>query len=173
MVTDEQIRITVLIAPSLTLSSPCGHSTAPTRRRMYVENSAPKSMTSDARNNQIPSLPLARPVSGRGSTVYGISMLRTLRFELRREVFGGARHAVLVCAAIDDGLGHEIAVARRRRRRPLERRRFPRIPIDERAPLDAREEVDDEGNLEQAQPPRREADYDVPVQQPGVVRVLH
>src|SRR5882757_7075868 len=31
-------------------------------------------MTSDARNSQIPSLPLARPVSGRVSTVYGISM---------------------------------------------------------------------------------------------------
>src|SRR5215467_15523520 len=113
MVTDEQIRMTVLIAPSLTLSSPCGHSTAPTRSRMYVENSAPKSMTSDARNSQIPSFPFARPVSGRGSTVYGISMLRALRFKLRREILGGARHAVLVCAAIDDGLGQEIAVARR------------------------------------------------------------
>src|SRR5882762_3637036 len=31
-------------------------------------------MTSDARNNQIPSLPFARPVSGRSSTVYGIFM---------------------------------------------------------------------------------------------------
>src|SRR5215470_7443550 len=104
-------------------------------------------MTSDARNNQIPSFPLARPVSGRGSTVYGISMLRALRFELRREILGGARYAVLVRAAIDDRLRQEIAVARRRRRRPLERRGLPRIPIDERAPLDAREEIDDERNL--------------------------
>src|SRR5262252_6001262 len=32
-------------------------------------------MTSDARNNQIPSLPLARPVSGRSSIVYGMFML--------------------------------------------------------------------------------------------------
>src|SRR5947208_2239717 len=29
-------------------------------------------MTSDARNNQTPNLPLCRPVSGRASTVYGI-----------------------------------------------------------------------------------------------------
>ena len=74
IVTDEQMRMTVLIAPSFTLSSPCGHSVAPTLSRMYVENSAPNSMTSDARNNQMPSLPLARPESGRGSTVYGISI---------------------------------------------------------------------------------------------------
>src|SRR5215471_18786710 len=31
-------------------------------------------MTSDARNSQIPSLPLASPVSGRSSTTYGISI---------------------------------------------------------------------------------------------------
>src|SRR5215510_10400146 len=108
------MRITVLMAPSLTLSSPCGHSTAPTRRRMYVENSAPNSMTSDARNNQIPSLPLARPVSGRGSTVYGISMLGALRFELRREVLGGTRHAVFVRALVHDGFSQEVAMPGRR-----------------------------------------------------------
>ena len=39
-----------------------------------MENSAPNSMTSDARNSQIPSLPLVKPVSGRSSTVYGIFM---------------------------------------------------------------------------------------------------
>src|SRR3954469_7716895 len=31
-------------------------------------------MTSDARNSQIPSLPLVSPVSGRSSTVYGMFM---------------------------------------------------------------------------------------------------
>src|SRR5256885_5650587 len=35
-------------------------------------------MTSDARNSQMPSLPLASPVSGRSSTVYGI-FTETLR----------------------------------------------------------------------------------------------
>src|SRR6266566_9733621 len=101
-------------------------------------------MTSDARNSQMPSLPLASPESGRGSTVYGISMLRALRFELWREVGGGARHAVFVRAAIDHRLCQEVAVSGRRRGRPLERRGLPWILVDERSPLDAREEVDDE-----------------------------
>src|SRR5438093_13134613 len=104
IVTDELMRMIVLMVPSGTIRSPCGHSTAPTRSRMYVENSAPNSITSDARNNQMPSLPLASPESGRGSTVYGISMLGALRFELRREVAGGTRHAVLGRAAIHDRL---------------------------------------------------------------------
>src|SRR5919201_4814846 len=72
IVTDELIRMMVLMVPSGTLSSPCGHSGAPTRSRMYDENSAPNNITSDARNNQMPSLPLASPVSGLTSTVYGI-----------------------------------------------------------------------------------------------------
>src|SRR6266481_4806703 len=42
---------------------------------MYVENSAPNSITSEARNSQMPSLPFASPVSGRSSTVYGIFMV--------------------------------------------------------------------------------------------------
>src|SRR5712671_3801197 len=107
-------------------------------------------MTSDARNSQMPSLPLARPESGRGSTVYGISMLRALRFELWREVGGGARHAVLVRAAIDHRFSEEVAVSGRRGRRPLERRGLPRVLVDQRAPLHAAEEVDDERQLRQA-----------------------
>src|SRR5438552_2928125 len=162
IVTDDAIRMTVLIAPSRMLSSPCGHSRAPTRSRMYVENSAPKSMTSDARNSHTPNLPLARPESGRGSTVYGISMLRALRFELWREVRSGARHAVLVRTAVHDRLRQEVAVTGRRRRRPLERGGVPRILVAQRAPLDAREEVHDERQLKQAEPPGRDADDDVP-----------
>src|SRR5436190_11610211 len=72
IVTDELMRMTVLIAPSGTLSSPCGHSAAPLRRMMYVENKAPNSITSEARNSQMPSLPFARPVSCLTSTVYGM-----------------------------------------------------------------------------------------------------
>src|SRR5437762_3308033 len=107
-------------------------------------------MTSDARNNQMPSVPLASPESGRGSTVYGISMLGALRVELRREVGGGARDAVLVRAAIHHRLSDEVAVSGRRRRRPLERRGLPRVLVDQRAPLDAAEEVHDERQLRQA-----------------------
>src|SRR6266567_4184175 len=106
-------------------------------------------MTSEARNSQIPSLPLASPESGRGSTVYGISMLRALRFELGREVLVGAGHAVLVRAAVDHRLGQEVAVSGRRGRRPLERRRVPRVDAAGLAPLDAAEEVEDERQLRQ------------------------
>src|SRR5438477_9095142 len=105
----------VFAMPSQTFSSPCGHSTEPVRKMMYVENSAPKSITSDARNSQTPSLPLCRPVSGRASTVYGIFMLGALRLELRGEIGCGARHAVFVRAAVDDRLGQEVPVSWRRR----------------------------------------------------------
>ncbi len=76
IVTDELMRTTVLKNASGTLSSsePCGHSTEPTRSRMYDENSAANSITSDARKSQTPSLPFDNPVSGRTSTVYGISI---------------------------------------------------------------------------------------------------
>src|SRR5438445_4636622 len=72
IVTDELMRMIVLMVPSGTLRSPCGHSGAPTRSRMYDENKPPNSITSDARNNQMPSLPLCNPVSGLASTVYGM-----------------------------------------------------------------------------------------------------
>src|SRR4051812_29167388 len=53
IVTDEPISTKVLNIPSQTFRSPCGHSTAPVRRMMYVENRAPNNITSEARNNQI------------------------------------------------------------------------------------------------------------------------
>src|SRR6266571_4347456 len=74
IVTDDEIRSTVLNAPSGMFSSWCGHSIEPIRKMMYVEKSAPNSMTSEARNSQMPSLPFASPVSGRSSTVYGMSI---------------------------------------------------------------------------------------------------
>src|SRR5579859_371969 len=46
-------------------AAPCSHVSEPVRRRTYVENSAPKSITSDARNSHTPSLALYKPVSGR------------------------------------------------------------------------------------------------------------
>ena len=58
--------------------APNGHSVAPTLRSTYEENRPPNSMTSDARKSQIPSLTLLSPVSGRASTVYGISIIYTL-----------------------------------------------------------------------------------------------
>src|ERR1700726_1255849 len=106
---------------------------------MQVENNAPNSITSDARNSQMPSLQLCSPVSGRASTVYGMFILRALRLELRGEVPGGARHAVLVRTAIHDRLGQEVAVPRRRGRRPFERRRVPRILVNLLPPFQARE----------------------------------
>ena len=76
IVTDEVISTTVLKNASGTLSSsdPFGHSVEPTRSRMYDENSAANSITSDPRKSQTPSLPFDSPVSGRTSTVYGISI---------------------------------------------------------------------------------------------------
>src|SRR5712692_9794353 len=105
-------------------------------------------MTSEARNSQMPSLPLVSPVSGLASTVCGMFMLRALRLELWHEVFRGAGHAVLVRPPVDNGLGQEVPVSRRRRSGPLERGGFPRVLIDESPPFDAAEEVDDERNLE-------------------------
>src|SRR5215471_17387711 len=58
-------------------------------------------MTSDARNNQIPSLPFASPVSGRSSTVYGMfidgihSPQRTQRTQCQRTFQRRRVHGVL------------------------------------------------------------------------------
>src|SRR2546422_6584244 len=52
---------------------PRGQVGAAVRSRINDENSAPNSITSDARKSQIPSLALYSPVSGRGWTLCGIS----------------------------------------------------------------------------------------------------
>src|SRR4051812_39363872 len=105
----------------------------------------------------MPSLPLVSPVSGRVSTVYGIFIESqksgSLRLELRREILRRARNAVFVRTPVDDRLGDEVAVSRRRRRRPLEGRRLPWILVYHFAPDEAGEEVDDERNLEQTECP--------------------
>ena len=71
IVTDEAIRTTVLSAARGTLSTSCctGHVGAPLRSNAYDENNDPKSITSDARNSQIPSFGFVSPVSGRTSVV--------------------------------------------------------------------------------------------------------
>src|SRR5688572_2943852 len=76
IVTDEAIRISVLSAASGTLriADWSGQLSAPIRSRAYAENSDPNSITSDARNSQIPSFGFVRPVSGRTSVVYGMSI---------------------------------------------------------------------------------------------------
>jgi len=58
--TDEAMSTKVLIVAGKTCSSfqPSGHLAAPVRIRISDEKSAPKSMTSEARNNQTPSFPL-------------------------------------------------------------------------------------------------------------------
>src|SRR5438067_6662973 len=73
-VTLDRIRTKVLTVASGTLRNvqPRGQSGALLRNRIYVEKSAPKSITSDARNSQMPNLALYSPVSGRGWTLYGI-----------------------------------------------------------------------------------------------------
>src|SRR5437764_5805040 len=74
------ISMAVLIVPTGTLSSPCGHmpGAASIRRKMYAENSPPKSITSDARKSQMPIFAFQRPVSGRLEIVYGISMIQQI-----------------------------------------------------------------------------------------------
>src|SRR4029079_9226349 len=109
-------------------------------------------MTSDARKSQMPILPLVRPVSRRISTVYGISIGES-GLELRREVLGRARNAVLVRPAVRFWGRCEITVRGRRRRRPLECRGLPRI-LPGLLPLpDAPEEIEDERNLEEGHDP--------------------
>src|SRR6266513_3422267 len=75
-VTDDRIRIAVFMVPTGTLSKPCGHipGGASSRKKMYAEKSPPKSITSDARNNQMPTFAFQRPGSGRVETVYGSSI---------------------------------------------------------------------------------------------------
>src|ERR1700730_1920934 len=109
----------------------------------------------------MPSLQLCSPVSGRASTVYGMFILRALRLELGGEVPGGAGHTVLVRAAIHDRLGQEVAVSGRRGRGPFQGRRIPRILVNLLPPFQAREEVDDERDLEEAEGPGGKADDDV------------
>ena len=67
IVTLEMISTSVLMVASGTFrnSAPCSHVSAPIRSSTYVENSAPNSITSDARNSHTPSFALYRPVSGR------------------------------------------------------------------------------------------------------------
>jgi hypothetical protein len=64
----EIIRINVFKVPRGIFNGRWCHApgSAPTRSKMYEENNAPKSMTSEARNNQIPTLALYSPVSGLG-----------------------------------------------------------------------------------------------------------
>src|SRR5205085_12616743 len=60
-VTDEMINTSVLTVASGMFSPssrPCGQCGTPLRRRISDEKSAPKSITSDARKSQIPSLAL-------------------------------------------------------------------------------------------------------------------
>jgi hypothetical protein len=59
-VTLDPIRMKVFSVASGTLSrsQPWASDWAPVRSRISEENSAPKSITSEARNSQIPSLPL-------------------------------------------------------------------------------------------------------------------
>ncbi len=72
IVTDEAIRTTVFSVASGTLSTSRLHPAtigAPVRSNAYDENNDPKSITSDARNSQIPSFGFVSPVSGRTSVV--------------------------------------------------------------------------------------------------------
>src|SRR5205823_2402032 len=92
------------------------------------------------------------------------SRLRLLRFELRAEIPWRAGDAVFVRSAVRDRFGEEVTVAGRRRRQPLECRRLPGILVDERAPLDAHEEVHDEEQLKEPEPPRRVALNNIPVE---------
>ena len=64
----------VCATPNQTCSTspPCGHAGADVRSSAYDENNAPKSITSDAMNSQMPSVTFVTPVSGRRSIVYGI-----------------------------------------------------------------------------------------------------
>src|SRR5687767_9808815 len=125
---------------TLRMSHPRGQVGAVVRSRMYDEKSAPKSITSDARNSQIPNFPLYSPVSGRSSMVYGMSMMSGLldgfffglsfqRCVLRDEAVGRAGRTVFVGTVADHRNAREISVAQRRRGggRPFQRGGFPVI----------------------------------------------
>ena len=94
---------------------------------------------------------------------------------LWQEVLRATGHAVFVRPVVHLRRHLEIAVRerRRRRRRPLERGGLPRVRSHWLALEDAPEEIEDERNLEQHQPPGRVRHELVPVQHGLRVRVLH
>src|SRR5205085_8650726 len=74
--------------------------------------------------------------------------LRLVRRSLHHVIIGRSGHAVLVCAAVDDGYAPaEVVVWRRRRRRPLKRRRLPRVVARALALEEAPDEVEEEDKL--------------------------
>src|SRR5437867_7713885 len=116
----------------------------------------------------MPNLALYKPVSGRSSTLYGISMADIgplLWRRLFRDVVGfplrvvilvrlGAGQTVFVRPAMNFRQRREISVGRRRRRGPFQRRRVPRIVLGLASLPQAPEKIDDERHLEQRQGPR-------------------
>src|SRR5689334_10750082 len=89
------------------------------------------------------------------------------RFVLHGVVFATTREAVFIRTAIGHRRGDEIAVPRRRRRRPFQRGRIPRIIVLDLLPLpNAIEEIDDERNLRQAHYPGSNRDWRIPLK-PG------
>src|SRR2546423_119742 len=77
---------------------------------------------------------------------------------LRIEILLGFRRRELVRAPIDDRRMFEVSVRRRRRRRPFERVRLPRVATGLGAEEQAVKEVDQEDNLNRAQYERTNTD---------------
>ena len=133
-------------------------------------------MTSDARNSQIPSLPLASPVSGRVfDGVRNVHGLRALRLELRREVL---RRRPARCTRTARGTRPARSGSCRAPAATAPTTRAWSPPTGSCRPasphLMLAEEVEDERQLEQRRastPPCRSTTCHL--QQTGVVRVLH
>src|SRR6266567_2409005 len=107
----------------------------------------------------MPTLALNRPVSGRASTTYGISMSGwafVFQGWVRREISGGARHAVFIGTAVRFDRPGEIAMGRRRGRLPLDGRGSPRIIRSDLLAFEyAIKEIDNERKLSQTEEPDR------------------
>src|SRR5437867_1778294 len=120
----------------------------------------------------MPIFAFQRPVSGRVEIVYGISIGRSdkdrlggrlapsplgglHRFVLHRVIAFAAWETVFIRPAISDGYMNKISVRRRRRRSPLQSRRFPRIVVHFFAVPDAPEEINDERDLGETHDPGR------------------
>src|SRR5262249_14263488 len=91
------------------------------------------------------------------------ALLRFYRFVLHRIIAFPSGQAVLVWASIGYGSLNKIPVWWWRRRRPLQRGRFPRIVVHLFAVLDAPEEINDERNLGETHDPRRPGDGVIPL----------
>ncbi len=102
------------------------------------------------RRQEEPDADLAAGQAGVPANLVGVGNLhRESGLVLRHEVLGRAGNAVLVRPAVCLRGRGEIAMRRRRRRRPLDGRGLPHVVLSLLPVPDAPEEIEDEGKLEE------------------------